>query len=425
MKNSIMKRILSALLAFVICTNTGLVFYANNSDTEIDYDYIQDVLTEVGTIEETLNSMGISFSDVMKSEFKNEEMNEAIAEAFLSTVNKTAVSQLLDDNIEINGLKNTLKSRNIEDDVKEKIKKYSARLCYAREIAEINKKRDSKAKDIDSETVYMYISHYLDIPGGPLPLDKPVDFYSNDGLFSAWITDSDRSVYENYLSFELKNKAKEASAAFETYAQLAYKEQSLAGLIEYEESLVGMKLAMADYDQRYAHLAFLITSAAYKPLTISTINVDNIKIPVPIDFENLVEIDLIHEDGQPKISFPNVELFNAEDFINKMHVYYKEKLHIENKAMRDLYIGMGLSMAGILRYNSSIEGGASAFISGSGSVFMQYVLIDTTNQLVYDSMLVNTLVMNKDFYSYVNWLVMAYTARSRAANRLMRSLGMY
>lgn len=424
MKNNIWKKILCIMLVGMICLNSGLVSYAESTETGIDYDYIQKVLTEVGTIEQSLNSMGISFSDVMGSEFKNSEMNGAIAEAFLSGVDEEAVNELIDNGQVQATSGSMLRNQSNEGDTKEKIKKYSERLCYARKIAEINKQRDSNAKDIDSETVYMYISHYLDIPGGPLSLDMPVDYHSDDGLFSAWITNDDRNVYERYLSFELKNKAKEASAAFETYAQLAYKEQSLDALMEYEESLNEVKKAMENYDQRYAHLAFLITSASYKPLTISDVNVGDIKIPVPIDFGDLVGIDLIHESGESKIIFPNVELFNPEDFINKMHTFYRDKLKIESKAMRDLYIGMGLSMAGILRYKSSIEGGTKSFVSGSGSAFMQFVLVDTTNQIIYDSMLINTLVMNKDFYSYVNWLVMAYTARSRSALRFMRYMGM-
>lgn len=420
MKNNIWKRALSILLAGMIGCNLGGVSYAD-TDTEIDYDYIQKILTEVGTIEANLNSMGISFSDVMKAEFKNEEVNRAIAEAFLSEVDQAAVHQLVSG-----GMMTMSASGNEEktDDTKEKIKKYSERLCYARKIAEINKERDYKAKDIDSETVYMYISHFLDVPGGPPSLETPVDYYSNEELFSAWITDDDRNAYENYLSFELKNKAREASAAFQTYAQLAYKEQSLKGLMEYEESLREMKQAMKNYDERYAKLAFIITVIYYRPLSTSDVPVGDIKIPIPVDLRELFKLKPGFEDEKSEIVFFDVEPFNAKKFMNDMHTLYRDELNIESKAMRDLYIGMGLSMAGMLKYLGSIEGGAKAFHSGSGSTFMSYVLIDTTNQIVYDSMLINTLVVNKDFYSYVNWLVMAYTARARSVARMMRYMGM-
>ncbi|MDO4719952.1 MAG: hypothetical protein Q4A78_04760 [Peptostreptococcaceae bacterium] len=424
MKNNIWKRALSILLAGMIGCNLGGVSYAD-TDTEIDYDYIQKILTEVGTIEANLNSMGISFSDVMKAEFKNEEVNRAIAEAFLSEVDQAAIHQLVSG-----GMMTTSASGNEEktDDTKEKIKKYSERLCYARKIAEINKERDYKAKDIDSETVYMYISHFLDVPGGPPSLETPVDYYSNEELFSAWITDDDRNAYEKYLSFELKNKAKEASAAFQTYAQLAYKEQSLKGLMEYEESLREMKQAMENYDERYAKLAFIITAACYRPLSTSDVPVGDIKIPIPFDLADLLGMDLNPGDEESEakleIVFPKVDPFDAQEFMNNIHTLYRDKLHIESKAMRDLYIGMGLSLAGMLKYAGSLEGGAKAFLSGSGSTFMSYVLIDTTNQIVYDSMLINTLVVNKDFYSYVNWLVMAYTARARSVARMMRYMGM-
>lgn len=425
MKNNILKGILSILLAVMICFNFVVVSYADQPETEIDYDYIQKVLTEVGTIEEYLNSMGFSFSDVMKAEFKNEEMNRTIAEAFLSQADNDGLNQLLNNNnASQDMLRNTDNKDNTNnDDTKEKVKKYSERLCYARKIAEKNKKRDNHAKDIDSETVYMYISHYLDIPGGPSPLNMPVDSNSEDGLYSAWITNEDRKVYENYLSFELKKKAREASAAFETYAQLAHKEQSLEGLIEYEENLSEMMQAMKNYDERYAYLALIATIVGYKPLTISNYNVGELTIELPFNWKEFLGPKVDFKNGKLKMGF-NVKLWDVKQFIDDMHTFYKDKLGIENKAMRDLYIGMGLSMAGILRYASSFDGGWRAFRSGIGSRFMQYVLVDTANQLYYDSMLVNTLVMNRQFYSYVNWLAMAYTAPSRAALRFMRYMGM-
>ena len=80
--------------------------------------------------------------------------------------------------------------------------------AYANQMAILNKKRDSHAKDLFSETKYMYMSHYIDIKGGvKYFVDKDI---SNDVYYSAWITDDDRNAYENYL-----NGTKRAAQALE------------------------------------------------------------------------------------------------------------------------------------------------------------------------------------------------------------------
>ena len=86
-----------------------------------------------------------------------------------------------------------------------------------------------------------------------------------------------------------------------------------------------------------------------------------------------------------------------------------------------MYIGAGLSMFGIVRYSSSGEQLDTRIIKfARGSSFANYIMVDAANHTIFTSMLTNTLLMNKEFYSYVNWLVMASTAGSRAANRMWR-----
>ena len=68
---------------------------------------------------------------------------------------------------------------------------------YAHEMALLNKKRDPDAKEISTETKYMYMSHYIDIRTGPrYGVDKNI---SNDSYFSAWIINNDGEAYELYL----------------------------------------------------------------------------------------------------------------------------------------------------------------------------------------------------------------------------------
>ena len=162
--------------------------------------------------------MDISFGEVLKVNPLNKELNKALAEAFLSSIDQNAISQLTTrPQITVSMMKSSPQNHQ-----KTLSQVYSKRLCYARKIAEINKKRDSNAKDLDSESVYMYISHYLDIPGGPLPSYLPEDYYSNDGLMSAWITNYDRNVYETYLSFEMREKAKKKSFSINWEAEASF-----------------------------------------------------------------------------------------------------------------------------------------------------------------------------------------------------------
>ena len=78
-------------------------------------------------------------------------------------------------------------------------------LSYAREVAEINMKRDSNAKNLTDETVYMYMSHYIDRT--PEPVYKVEPWVTDDAIFAGWITERDRRTYDNYLSY-IKNADK-------------------------------------------------------------------------------------------------------------------------------------------------------------------------------------------------------------------------
>lgn len=73
-----------------------------------------------------------------------------------------------------------------------------ARFEYACYIAEVNFARDRDAVDLEDEVVYMYLSHYIDMQ--PRDLGTTVDYNSNSGKLSAWITYYDREVYDSYLN---------------------------------------------------------------------------------------------------------------------------------------------------------------------------------------------------------------------------------
>lgn len=73
----------------------------------------------------------------------------------------------------------------------------ASRLAYAAHIAEVNRARDPRAEDIASETVYMYLSHYVDTRGQTSPT---LDAYSNGQFLAAWLTPTDRQAYRTFLN---------------------------------------------------------------------------------------------------------------------------------------------------------------------------------------------------------------------------------
>ncbi|WP_065571991.1 hypothetical protein [Microbacterium oleivorans] len=66
-----------------------------------------------------------------------------------------------------------------------------ALVAHARQVAAMNKARDTRAKSLDEETVYMYMSHYFDLPS---------PCASNTAYYPSWITNSDRQAYGNFLT---------------------------------------------------------------------------------------------------------------------------------------------------------------------------------------------------------------------------------
>ncbi len=72
------------------------------------------------------------------------------------------------------------------------------RLAYSWSIAEVNAARDRYAGPIESEVVYMYLSHYVDTPRGVYPgLGAHSD---HSQYYAAWISDDDRRVYDQFLA---------------------------------------------------------------------------------------------------------------------------------------------------------------------------------------------------------------------------------
>ena len=122
------------------------------------------------------------------------------------------------------------------------------KLIHAKVSALINMQRDTNAKNFGDEFVYMYLSHYVDIPYEYLGTTCS----ENDGepYLANWITNEDRITYQNFLSTihctEILEKCRKVFSdltgiidKFEAFEEAFY-EKNYAGLVEnIIEDLVG------------------------------------------------------------------------------------------------------------------------------------------------------------------------------------------
>lgn len=70
-------------------------------------------------------------------------------------------------------------------------------LTHAKESALINNERDPNNRGLSREIVYMYLSHYVDIP--PEYIGETCDANDEEPYYANWITNDDRDAYENFI----------------------------------------------------------------------------------------------------------------------------------------------------------------------------------------------------------------------------------
>ena len=68
---------------------------------------------------------------------------------------------------------------------------------HAKESAIINNKRDPNNKGLSREIIYMYLSHYVDIP--PEFIGETCDANDEEPYYANWITNDDRDTYESFI----------------------------------------------------------------------------------------------------------------------------------------------------------------------------------------------------------------------------------
>ena len=197
------KKRLSVLVVFVmLLTNftflSSGVSYADAPQKD-KYELTSDILANIMDIDDLLSEYGLSFK--MLTELPDRDLE--YYEAFLNRVIETTSNpQLKVDLIYATSSPRYYPTNNDEREPlpgpSQKSKTSSDRWVYATQMAIQNKKNDPEVTDLTKETVYMYMSHYIDIPTGIIEkgIDKSI---SNDKYFSAWITREDRRVYDRFI----------------------------------------------------------------------------------------------------------------------------------------------------------------------------------------------------------------------------------
>ena len=119
---------------------------------------------------------------------------------------------------------------------------FENQLIHSKVSAVKNMLRDKKNRGYAREVVYMYLSHYVDIPA--IYLEGSCSKHDNSPYYANWITDDDRDVYESFLRvnnglkgldelMNLLDLAKGIKGDFEDYQKEAIN-SGFFGFVKYE-----------------------------------------------------------------------------------------------------------------------------------------------------------------------------------------------
>ena len=140
-------------------------------------------ITQIGGMVGGLSTIGVTQNDIVTAS------PEQVAD--LESIVDLAGSSLTTDAASTSSAVRSLPSQPTD------CRDTGALLAYARQAAVANSAHDAQAEDLDSETVYMYLSHFLDTPGFT---SNPCAANAESRYLASWITTNDRTAYNNYLS---------------------------------------------------------------------------------------------------------------------------------------------------------------------------------------------------------------------------------
>lgn len=355
------KRLVSILLVItILISHSSTTFASSYNINNIDREFVSDFISDIAYINSALEPLGITFNNFLNlaekdSVFYNELDNYV-------------------DSLEIEPIEyeaSILENLSSEDgDNRANADLLGNRIGYASYIANENKKIDSNAKDLEIETVYMYLSHYIDVSDPSVV--TPVDYNSHDGYFSAWITNDDRITYDIYMS---KGSAINISRNLRNV---------VSGVISiYRNNTNYQEIFNALKEQKK------ISRKLYSDL-----------IPVLDDIDT--SKDLINSA---------FDLFNQSETAEDYIIALNNDLGLENY---DINVSKMIKKA--------VTVGILTFLSGGASVVLSPMFASIAGDAVGELTSIS-FNMYKDFYDYVNWLSLSLYRNMRVVNRMYRSWG--
>ena len=356
------------IFCFLFTTTTPEIIYGEQVGQEQNK---VEVLSNIFEIQAMLKDMGLSLDDFKDIPQKTPEFYAELEEYICS-----------DEFLPGNGGDEENSKYKDESD------KSAQMMAYAEEMARINKERDRHAKSLTDETVYMYMSHYIDRTPEPVLNVEP--WISDDTIFAAWITERDRKVYDNYLSYVYNSKKlKEA-------AELAV---SVAG----ELSSDGIVSTVTTVKQRVKRISDLmpVLKANVLKWVAEVKKKDFATIP-----NIIVEMNTIEGWNENFNNFFDAHIeqeLKKYDDPRAVAESIKENLKLENynEWIETSYINIGLSLVSVLL----------------GGGFIGLIASVTTSFLSFD------IMATKDIIDSLRWKAMVWTLSERSAERSMRYFG--
>ncbi|WP_077368996.1 hypothetical protein [Anaerosalibacter sp. Marseille-P3206] len=348
------------LVITILVSYSSTIFASNYNITNIDREFMSDFISDIAYINSVLEPLGITFNDFLNL-FEKDTLFYNELEGYINSLD-------IEPSEYETSILESLSSES--SDHRENANLLGNRIGYASYIANENKKIDSNAKDLETETVYMYLSHYIDVSDPSVV--TPVDYNSHDGYFSAWITNDDRTTYDTYMS---------KGSAINTSRNLKRVVSGVISIYSNNTNYQGIFNALKEQEN--------ISKDLYNDLIPVIDDVDTLKDIIPSIF------DLFNQSE------------TAEDYIIRLN----NDLGLENYDINVSRTIIKATITGILAYAS---GGVSIVLS---PVFSS-LAGDAVGELTSIS-----FNMYKDFYDYVNWLSLSLYRNMRVVNRMYRAWG--
>lgn len=216
MRRTVRSAIGLALAAATTVTTVGTAYADPGTRADDTAQATTGLLTEIAGTEAALGGLGLSLLDFADAEPKSPEFLDELARLLDDWEPGTgaapdpspdcevhlldgSIVPCTDDAVPAGAARATAATSRAASDA-QRLDLAARWLAHAYATAEVNSARDRNARDIGTETTYMYLSHYVDLPQDPT--QYPVDYNSYANRYAAWITQDDRRVFDQYLRYD-------------------------------------------------------------------------------------------------------------------------------------------------------------------------------------------------------------------------------